>query len=54
MYMVTMFDPMNQIKLARKLSGRARKEIVDRLVDGGASPEQILTYLMYGKELARE
>ena len=35
MYIVAMFDLHNQKKLAEKLSKEAKKEIVERLVDGG-------------------
>ncbi len=35
MYMVAMFDNYNHEKLATKLSPNARKEIRDRMIDGG-------------------
>lgn len=35
MYMIAMFDHLNHRKLTNKLSDEARKEIRDRMVDGG-------------------
>jgi len=42
MYMVAMFDMNNQLKLAEKLSEETRKEVRERMIDGGNSPEYIL------------
>ena len=41
MYMVAMFDAGNQGKLATKLSSLTKLAVIERLIDGGASPEMI-------------
>ena len=41
MYMVAMFDIHNQEKLSNKLSNETKKEVRDRMIDGGNSPEYI-------------
>lgn len=42
MYIVAMFDWINQRLLARKLSPETRKAIKDRLISGGAYPEEVM------------
>ena len=39
MYMIAMFDLGNQAKLAQRLSEETRKEVSDRIIDGGTPPE---------------
>lgn len=39
MFMVAMFSPNNQRKLARALSDKTKKEVSDRLIAGGSPPE---------------
>lgn len=41
MYMVAMFDIVNQEKLAKKLSPETKKAVRDRMIDGGNEPEYI-------------
>ena len=41
MYMVAMFDIVNQAKLAMKLSEETRIAVRERMIEGGASPEHI-------------
>ena len=41
MYMVAMFDPVNQGKLAEKLSEETREAVRERMIDGGTPPEHI-------------
>jgi len=43
MYMVAMFDTNNQGLLAEKLSDEARKEVRDRMIDGG-NPEYLIKF----------
>ena len=43
MYLVSMFDLPNQIKLSDLLSDQAREAIMDRLLDGGG----ILEYIVF-------
>lgn len=42
MYMVAMFDLQNQAKLSTLLSEDAKKEIRDRMLDGGNIPQNIV------------
>lgn len=42
MYMVAMFDIVNQRRLAEKLSSRARRQIRVRMLDGGNLIEYIV------------
>lgn len=39
MYMVAMFDPLNQGRLAKKLSAETRQAVGERMIDGG-TPEE--------------
>lgn len=39
MYIVAMFDINNQSRLARSLSEKTRKEISNRIINGGSPPE---------------
>ena len=41
MYIVAMFDAGNQAKLAATLSEETRKQIRDRMIDGGNPPSMI-------------
>jgi hypothetical protein len=41
MYIVAMFDIQNQARLAEKLSEETRKEVRERMIDGGNPPEYI-------------
>lgn len=43
MYMVAMFDIRNQILLANKLSEETKKEVRNRLIDGGM-PENYIVF----------
>lgn len=42
MYMVAMFDHINQAKLANKLSSEAREEVKIRMIDGGQPVDMIV------------
>jgi len=42
MYMVAMFDIVNQKKLAEKMSEETKKAVKDRMIDGGNKPEYIV------------
>jgi len=42
MYLVAMFDIHNQRKLADRLSEFVKKEVRDRMLDGGASPIELI------------
>lgn len=42
MYMIAMFDIHNQRKLADRLQEETKKEIRDRLIDGGASEVSLI------------
>ena len=42
MYIVAMFDINNQIELANKIGENAKKEIRDRMIDGGMPDEYIV------------
>lgn len=42
MYIVAMFDHINQRKLADKLSPETRKAVRDRMIDGGNSLKDIV------------
>lgn len=42
MYIVAMFDPINQTKLAFELTEEARQAIRERLVSGGAFRDMIM------------
>ena len=43
MYIVAMFDQNNQRKLAEKLSEETRKEVRDKMIDGG-NPDYLIVF----------
>jgi len=42
MYMVSMFDIYNQVKLSSYLSEESKKAVRERLLDGGVEPQYIV------------
>lgn len=54
MYLVAMFDALNQTKLSNKLSDEAKKAISDRIIDGGGGYDAFRPMTEFEAEMAQK